>query len=467
MEKDDIKWIFSEKKRRVHAFEKSLYLFWLYNFPDSFFDPITKLPIPSAPFHFEWCEDMQWDKNNLFIWFRESAKTFWANVKFIHDIAYRKKRFKMWYCYDKTKASDRLYQIVVQLQTNQRFIADFWHLFPQLGKRSEEAEKKSVSEFITTNGIKCKAMSIGESPRGQLFMTKDGTFRPDSVTLDDIDVDKSVSNIDIIDKNYNWIKGELLGWLSDTAKIIFLGNIIRNDGIVLRFERDYKASPYWTIRRKAIIEDGQITWPWRYAMEDIEKKRQILGSISFNQNMMLIPFADGDTIIKQSSIRYATDYPKDSRIVFWIDPAFSLKTNTDIMCLTICAHKGAQRFVLATLYFEGRDKDEEKFVNACHEQYKRYSCSWVNIETNNGGEIIGRMLQRKNMAVNLIKANKDKVTRLREWEWAFERGEIFFLPGTERLVQNLLAFPNVPHDDDVDSMVYALGFTKNVFVSTF
>jgi hypothetical protein len=42
-------------------------------------------------------------------------------------------------------------------------------------------------------------------------MTKDGTFRPDAVFLDDIDVDKSVSNIEIIDKNYNWIKGELLG----------------------------------------------------------------------------------------------------------------------------------------------------------------------------------------------------------------------------------------------------------------
>jgi hypothetical protein len=68
---------------------------------------------------------MQSYKNNLIIGFRESAKTFWANVKFIHNIAYRKKRFQMWYCYDKNKASDRLYQIVVQLQTNQKLINDF------------------------------------------------------------------------------------------------------------------------------------------------------------------------------------------------------------------------------------------------------------------------------------------------------------------------------------------------------
>jgi predicted phage terminase large subunit-like protein len=59
------------------------------------------------------------------------------------------------------------------------------------------------------------------------------------------------------------------------------------------------------------------------------------------------------------------------------------------------------------------------------------------------------------------------VTRLREWEGAFERGEIFFCPWNDRLIQNLLAFPNVPHDDDVDSMVFALGNSKEVFLGSF
>jgi predicted phage terminase large subunit-like protein len=406
-------------------------------------------------------------KNLLIIGFRESAKTFWANVRFIHSIAYKHNSFALWYCYDKTKASDRLYQVVLQLQTNKKLIEDFGQLFPPMGKKDDEVQKKSVSEFITTNGVKCKAMSIGESPRWQLYMSKDGTYRPDLVVLDDIDVDKSVKNIEIIDSNYHWISGELLWGLSDHAKIIFLGNIIRNDGIVLRFEKDYKDSVYWTIRRKALIENGEITWPERYSEADVEAKKEKLRSISFNQNMLLIPYAEGDTIIKQSSIRYTKEYPQGSRIVFGIDPAFSMKTNSDIMCLTVAAHKWPQRFIVKTFYFEGREKDEEKFVTACHEAYKQLSCSCINIEANNGGEIIARMLQKKNMAINVIKANKDKITRLREWEWWFERGDIFFLPWTERLVQNLLAFPNVSHDDDVDSMVYSLGNTKDVFLWSF
>jgi phage terminase large subunit-like protein len=144
--------------------------------------------------------------------------------------------------------------------------------------------------------------------------------------------------------------------------------------------------------------------------------------------MMLIPFAEGDTIIKQSSIRHADGYPPGCKIVFGIDPAFSMKTNTDIMCLTVVAHKGAQKFIVKTFYFEGREKDEEKFVTSAYEAYKSFSCSCVNVEGNNGGEIIGRMLKKKNMAVNILKSDRDKVTRLREWEGAFERGEIFFCP---------------------------------------
>lgn len=66
--------------------------------------------------------------------------------------------------------------------------------------------------------------------------------------------------------------------------------MIKTDGIVLRFEIDYKDSPYWIIRRKAIIENGAITWG-RFSQEDIEKKRSELGEISFNQNMLLIPYS--------------------------------------------------------------------------------------------------------------------------------------------------------------------------------
>lgn len=59
------------------------------------------------------------------------------------------------------------------------------------------------------------------------------------------------------------------------------------------------------------------------------------------------------------------------------------------------------------------------------------------------------------MAVKIVTAVKDKVTRLREHEGAFDQGLVYFLPGTEEGVEQLIKFPHASHDDRVDSMVYS------------
>jgi hypothetical protein len=163
----------------------------------------------------------------------------------------------------------------LHLQTNDKIKNDFWELFWNQ-KKEDTKEKKSIPEFITSNGIKVKANSIWESPRWLMYSSKEWNFRPDLVVLDDIDVDKSVSNIDIIEKNYNWIKGELLWWISKDCQIIFLWNTIKSDGIVPRFENDYKNNSDWILRSKAIIENGEITWGERFTSEDLEKRKLML-----------------------------------------------------------------------------------------------------------------------------------------------------------------------------------------------
>lgn len=63
------------------------------------------------------------------------------------------------------------------------------------------------------------------------------------------------------------------------------------------------------------------------------------------------------------------------------------------------------------------------------------------------------------------KAIKDKVTRLREYEGCFDRGEVFFLPGTEKGVEQLLSFPHGAHDDRClvgDTMITVLWGDKRI-----
>lgn len=63
------------------------------------------------------------------------------------------------------------------------------------------------------------------------------------------------------------------------------------------------------------------------------------------------------------------------------------------------------------------------------------------------------------MAVDIVSANKDKVTRLKEHELAIQNGEIFFVNGgTEGLISQLLDFTGEEgnRDDLVDAFVYSL-----------
>lgn len=54
-------------------------------------------------------------------------------------------------------------------------------------------------------------------------------FRPDFLGLDDIDVEDSVRSVDQIDANYMRLLGEVFGSLADDAKVVCIGNVIRND----------------------------------------------------------------------------------------------------------------------------------------------------------------------------------------------------------------------------------------------
>jgi hypothetical protein len=65
--------------------------------------------------------------------------------------------------------------------------------------------------------------------------------RPTLLILDDIDINRSVANVEIINSNEKKILGETIAALDPLRrKIIFLGNTIQEDGIVPRFRQRYQ-----------------------------------------------------------------------------------------------------------------------------------------------------------------------------------------------------------------------------------
>lgn len=78
----------------------------------------------------------------------------------------------------------------------------------------------------------------------------------------------------------------------------------------------------------------------------------------------------------------------------------------------------------------------------------------LNVETVAFQEVLADYLKEEKLAVNTIKTHKDKVTRMLEYQWDFEAGNIFFnTTGCDELIEELIAFPNWEYDDMVDSMM--------------
>jgi predicted phage terminase large subunit-like protein len=447
-----------KQNSRYHLLEKDLYLFWLYYFSESF-------KYNSPNFHKEWCKWLMTDKHNILIWFRESAKTFWAFIKFVHNIVYKKKRLQMFYSFDKRKSSSRLFDVVIALQTNKKLLYDFWELFNN-NIKEDEKQKKTITEFITNNWVKCKASSIWESPRWEVYIAKDWSFRPDAIFADDIDVDKSVSNIDIIEKNYNWFKWELLWWISNDAQIIILWNIIKNDWIIIRLENDYKSNTKWNIYRQAIKDDNwNITWSERFNENDLENKRKMLWEISYNQNYMLIPYSWWDSIIKRHQILYKT-YDTWDKIIIWVDPAISEKTLSDNFAIVVTAYIGKYKNIKECIKLNWQEKNIYNACNILKQLYLKYKADIINIETVAFQKVLATVLKQMDIAVNEITPHKDKVSRILEKQSEFEQWLISFDPNwnwINDLIEEVINFPNTIHDDMVDALIYSLYDKKKEF----
>lgn len=498
-DKEILDYVFSvdcSRDFRVSYFEKDFLSFCLYYFPGIFSHPPAQVQM-------QYCDDLQLWWNIFFVWFREIAKTTFLKYYYIWMFVYKKRHYLMHYNSDIKKAQRFLFSLATILQKNIRLIEDFWYLYhaPE-GRKKTDMTRKTLWEFMIWESILVQAMSIWTSPRWASFtavvdwMIRE--YRVDFVSMDDIDNDQNIWNAERIEEDIRFINWEVSWWTSAFCQKVYLWNVIAEETRVLKLKQHYSNNPDFKMYWVPIRDKWKIVWErfvstdkeaerknkevikafnesWESVDESflfisLEAKRRDQWTISFNQNFNLIPYRKWQKIIKDSDIRHYSKLPNNYVITFWIDPAFSEKTWSDGMWLTITAQerfeKEIYKYVIEMREFTEDEKDEEKFCNVVQDLYHKYKCSMIFIENNNWWWIIARMLKKRKLAVTVINAEKDKVTRLREYQWEFERGLIKFNPDESKVwdwIKQLKAFPNWDFDDMVDATVHS--FNPNVWTN--
>jgi predicted phage terminase large subunit-like protein len=470
---------------RPELVKRSLYAFGVNYLPGVFC-------VPPAPFHWEWAKAFNARKSVCVIGARDLGKTVWAVADVIRAIAFKEVGYILWVCQDQAKAQERLYDITVQLQANQNLKGDFGELYN--GKQEaalDIKERKTMAEFITTNGVKVRALGLGTGVRGVNYIDKEGiSRRPDLIVLDDIDTISSVNTVELIDAGYNRVKGEIMGAEGASARYVVLGNVIKGDGVSQRIYREMGRRNDWACFWQPAVEKGVIAWPARIFATDAEadeakakghkspislqKKLEQQGPTAYAQNYELVPYEGGEAIFRREWMHWAigsecvAGASSWDRVEIICDPANSTKTLSDAFAITCWGHRGVQRVMLWGEELKGPAKDDNNALAVIEGLYRRYRANVVKIESVGYMATLARLLRERGIAVTEVKRHKDKVTRAKEVQAEFQNGNVYFspdCPASHATVEQLLAFPNVTHDDLADTVFDAVA--RPAFVPVF
>lgn len=434
-------------------------------------------------------------RNVYFEWFRWCAKTTIAQMFLNYVIAYRLRRNIMWYSQTIDNAEENLTYVansfIWDTDWGKRFVNDFGNLYyPETINRKGQKKIKRLDKFVTENDCYVRAMSLGTSPRGKNYTAPDWKFRPDLLIFDDVDTIASTQSQKKIDKNFEFMLNEVLWGTTSNTQIIFLWNTIYEDWLVPRFREHIKwdksreviflpiYDDYGKIIRDRFVETdeeaqekNQFITEGNKKYTSLQSERRRLWSISFEQNYLLKPFVQGMHIITRDMIqrfRWSEDMKFDS-IQIWVDPAVSEKQGTDFFAITVVWFKWENRYILECIALQGRDKNIKNACQIVKQLYIKWKASRVVVETVAFQQVLKTIFMNMWMATKEVKTHKDKTTRLMEKQFLFENLKVYFAqnPWCDLLIEELLSFPNVEHDDRVDSMLMALTDKwKKFFIST-
>lgn len=202
---------YSDKQKRLKKLEANPEEWFAYYFP-------SYSTAPPADFHKrsakrilnnpEWFECRNWS--------RELAKSTRTMFEVLYLSLTGKKRTWLLISNSEDNATRLLEPYRANLDSNQRIIADYGE--------QRSFRKWRNKEFVTKQGVSFRALGADQSPRG----TRNDSFRPDGIIVDDIDTDQDCLNPDIIKKRVDWFFEAVVPTraINIPLLIIACGNII-------------------------------------------------------------------------------------------------------------------------------------------------------------------------------------------------------------------------------------------------
>jgi len=401
---------------------------------------------------------------------REVGKsTWWFLILPLWAAAHGHASFTAAFAATSTQAETHLATFKSELDTNPLIREDYPDLVAPKTRGRGTVEADRVSLYHARSGFVFAASGMDSSNLG----LKVGSKRPDLIVLDDIEPDEARYSPTLAAKRLGTLRDAILP-LNIYARVILVGTVTMPGSIVHqvvrwgRGERDpaddrngnawvgeerFEAHHYPAI---ATNPDGsrRSVWPAKWSLaflEGIEHTR------TYAKNYANDPVgADGDYWRLED---FEHDYEAlDAAVtheVISVDPAVTSKDSSDYTGL---ASVGCALTLKRCVVYEARQVKLDpaslrlQVIGQVERALERGHAVIVLVETNQGGELWGRLLWGLPVRIKTVHQTVKKEVRAASALDHYQRHRVKHVPGLRDLEAQMAAFPNAPHDDLVDAV---------------
>ena len=341
--------------------------------------------------------------------------------------------------------------------------SEMGRLFPDIHHRPERAgqetvipERQAAHEWGTKQGGSYYAVGIGGGLTGRGFNL--------GIIDDPVKDEEEAASQTMRDKAWDWYQKVFRTRAEPGAAIIVVMTRWHQDDLVGRLLRQTKEDPaadQWEILHFPALKEGQALWPVRYPTEALERIRSSIGGRAFESLYQGNPSVAEGQIIKREWWRYFREPPNFERTLHSWDTAFKDKSLNDYSVCTVWG-EAKNGYYLLDVWRQKVEFPELKRVAVA--LYERDKPSLVLVEDKASGQSLIQELQRETrIPLYPVKVDANKVARANAVTPLIEAGRVFLpenAPWLFDYIEELSAFPNAEHDDQVDSTTQALSFMR-------
>lgn len=346
---------------------------------------------------------------------------------------------------------------------------EYKNIFPNtfLGGKSYPQYKKTDSLFeIVNHKGSYRSAGVGGGVTG---------MGCDILIIDDPLKDRAEANSPTIrTKLIDWYKSTAYTRLSDGGGIIVLQTRWHTAdlaGTLIKEMEDPEKDQFKVIEYQAIAEHdekhrkkGEALHPERYSLAKLEAIRQTLGAYEWASLYQQHPVPKEEAIFKLDNFRRYNEknIPVSfDRILGSWDMTFKDKKDNDFVVGQVWGKKGADFYLLDQVRGQWDFVKTLKVFIQLAEKWKRCH-GWLIEDKANGSAIIST-LKKQISGLKPINPTESKIARAEAISIYIETGNVYIpenAPYIADLEDEIINFPAVDHDDQIDCMTQALNYFR-------